>query len=249
MLLAGGEKSIWYIYEDASGTAREQSNGSGVSIDADLNSLSMVDVSERLGERYQTSVKAMYVILSLICTASLLVIFLLGYIFKQNKSLVNNSVNVFILNIIFVDLLRCLVQMPVFSLGIHLTFDELSNKPNPINQMKNYEKNHNNNNNYQMLIVGCNLNITLSVLFEIVQLLSFLGISYERYKIVHSPLLNSNKRFFLAKILLTLTWIVAIFLTALVLLCVSIFSGMNFFSIILNQSCNSNFVCAFFLRL
>lgn len=184
--------------------------------------MSVVREAFHMSEKYNIFVIVMYVVLSLITLASLLVIFLLGYIFKQNKGLINNSVNIFILNIIFVDLLRCLIQMPVFSFSIHLALDELNN----VNNNAWTSSKQKSDKNYLLMIVGCNLNITISVMLEIVQLLSFLAMSYERYKIVHSPFLNSNKRFFLAKILLVLTWFIAIGLTGLLVLIISIFSGI-----------------------
>ena len=122
-------------------------------------------------------------------------------------------------------MLRCLIQKPVFSFSIHLALDELNNVNNNAWTSTSQQKS---DKNYLLMIVGCNLNITISVMLEIVQLLSFLAMSYERYKIVHSPFLNSNKRLFLAKILLVLTWLIAIGLTGLLVLIISIFSSISY---------------------
>lgn len=204
MILVEEEKSIWFINDEQS-----IENFSSLIIKVLSN-------SSNLGTKYKSAAWYMYAIIFLIDLVSLFIIFLLIYIFKKNKSLIKNSVNIFILNLVFVDLLRCLIQLPIYSLSIHFTFSETYQILTNLS--------------YTYLTVLCNLNIGFNLLFEIVQLLSFLAISYERYKIVGSPFLNSNKRLSLAKILLIFTWFLGITLTITFILVISLISNFQNFS-------------------
>lgn len=205
MLIEEG-KSIWYILNDELDSANPNDS-----------------IQTSMQQKYKLSACIIYVILFLITMASLSVIGLLAYIFKVNKSLVYNSVNIFILNIVFVDLLRCIVLVPIYSTSIHLSFDELTGSSSSSTNMSSIDKP-----NYLYLIVLCNLNMTLTVLFEIVQLFSFLAISYERFRIVHSPFINANKRFFLAKLWLASTWFVSVVLSASIVFAISYISSIYY---------------------
>lgn len=216
MLIEEEDRSLWFIYEHFEWSGDNET---------------IINRSS-LGLKYKTSTLLMYTILGLITFASLLIIILLASIFKKNPSLTRNSVNIFILNIIFVDLLRCVINAPIYSLSVYLAFDEfISGREAGINDRSS---------NYLALVVVCNLNTTLGVLFEIEQLLSFLAISYERFKIVRSPLLNANKRAVLAKLLLIFTWFISVCLSAIIIFFVSYISGIGIILFIFVQSLGVN---------
>lgn len=142
-------------------------------------------------------------ICSLISFASIFLIISLMKIFYQHKSLIKISVNIFMINLVILDLFKCITLLPMFSYSIYTMY--------PISVS---EYTHGYENTY------CYTEAFLSLGIEIAQYLSFVAISYERFKIILSPHLNSTKRLLMAKVLLAMSWILslAISLTLLLLL-------------------------------
>lgn len=202
------EKSFetWYQYEETK------------SVDVNFTSTTNLTVINYSSGKYFIPECVLYVLIVSIIVCSLLIILLLLYIFKKNRSLINNSVNIFILNIVLTDALKCFVQLPIYALSIHVTFAQSTH---------NYPEAQA---DYFLSNVVCNLNLIVMLISEIVQLLSFLGISYERYKIVISPFLNSNKRLRLSRILLLFAWIISIVLTSVFFLIITLVAERENFS-------------------
>jgi hypothetical protein len=161
---------------------------------------------------------------SLCVLLSLCSISLLFFIFLTNRSLINNSVNMFILNLVFIDLIRALVHQPIFLYSVGFLSDasdlfaRISNSTVASYDWHSF---------FFKINVLCGVNSFLNLVFEIAQMLSFVAISYERFNIVLSPMLNQAKRLGISRILLAVIWTVAICSTAILLVIVSFFSSFK----------------------
>ena len=151
---------------------------------------------------------------SIIIVSSLAIILFLFHLFFKNKTLIKNPVNIFIINLILVDFLKSLIHLPLFCINLEAIL-------NPASELRSKTD------------FICNLNLILTILFETVQLYSFIAISYERLRMVNYPLLLAAKRLRLSLILLILTWTLSISTTVLFYLIVSYHS--NFVNINQNQ--------------
>jgi hypothetical protein len=158
---------------------------------------------------------AFYASGALFIALALISITLLFFIFHKHRSLINNSVNIFVLNVVAIDLAKALLQQPVFLYSVgSILLAETSDL---------FQKSSNNQNGSATVL--CGINASLNLVFEVAQMLSFVAISYERYKIVLSPLLNQTKRLVLAKRLLALIWCVA--LSVMITLTLAVFLAMS----------------------
>jgi hypothetical protein len=152
-------------------------------------------------QSYSTATKyVIFTFSAIIGSVSLVSISFLLFIFFKNKSLIKNSVNIFVLNLVFIDLAQAAIHLPIFSYSIELIF--VAERINTLIDSFFGKSN-----------IICNLNSFMSTLFETAQVLSFVVISYERFKIVLSPLLNQSNRFKLSKILLSLSWTFSLLIT------------------------------------
>nr|QVK45774.1 G protein-coupled receptor [Proales similis] len=156
------------------------------------------------------SVYILIVLGSVIFFASILIIILLLVIFRKNKSLIKNSINIYILNLASIDLIKCLLHLPVFIASI----ETINNIENSLLA-----------NRYLQINLVCTVNSALSTLFEVLQFASFVSIAYERLQMIISPLNNPQKRLLIAKLFLLFNWIVAIFLTILIQVVIAVVSN------------------------
>ena len=159
------------------------------------------------------------VISAVIVVISLAIILFVVFLFKKNKSLVKNSINIFILNLILIDLLKCCFYIPMLTYGLELIVVNYLNKSTT---------------NANMEEIVCNLNSVLVIFFETIELISFTAISYERQRMIISPLTLPNKRINFSKAVLIVTWTIALVLTLIV------FVGISYQSNFDNLNPNTN---------
>ena len=158
----------------------------------------------------------LYVSGSFLILCSFVPISLIFCVFYTNRSLLHNSVNMFIVNLIVVDLIKIVLNQPIFTYSIYL--------------LTEYKRTSVESAYFRDLNMVCGMHTFLNVLFEIVQSLSFVAISYERFKIVLTPMLNAAKRLILSKILIAVSWSLSLFLAILIAFIISIYSNFSNFS-------------------
>jgi len=115
------------------------------------------------------------------------------------------------LNLIIVDFMKAIISIPF----IAYSFDTILNR-NIFEYFNNIEVN-----------ILCNSNIFLTCFFETIQLISFAAISFERLRMVKSPLIAINVRIKLTKKLLIATWSTATLLWFILFLTISTVSGFK----------------------
>jgi hypothetical protein len=142
---------------------------------------------------------------------SITIIIFVFYIFAKHKNILKSSVNYFMLNLIIVDFMKAIISIPF----IAYSFDTILNR-NIFEYFNNIEVN-----------ILCNSNIFLTCFFETIQLISFAAISFERLRMVKSPLIAINVRIKLTKKLLIATWSTATLLWFILFLTISTVSGFK----------------------
>lgn len=143
---------------------------------------------------------------------SILIVSFLSFLFSRNKSLFNNSVNYFIINLISIDVLKSVINIPLIVYSLEMISNGLSSQ-------NDLERN-----------MICNTQAFLTALFETIQLLSFTAVSFERFRMVKSPLLASIVRIKLTRKLLLVTWSLSLTLVSFLYLTISVESNFENFS-------------------
>ena len=145
----------------------------------------------------------------IVLSSSLIIIFIL-YLFYKNKHLIKNTINIFILNIIINDLLKCIIYIPIVNISFHIVLEMLRNYSDGIRPAISTQR-----------LILCNLNCATGVFFETIQLIGMILISFERYKIIVSPPKTSRRQFQLAKGLIYASWVVSLLFTFVVFVVIS----------------------------
>jgi len=57
---------------------------------------------------------------ALVILSSTFAIMFILYILSKKKDLIKNSINIFFLNIIIIDLLKCIINIPIVNLSFHI---------------------------------------------------------------------------------------------------------------------------------
>lgn len=148
-----------------------------------------------------TFLQILVVFISLISIAA---ITLLGLIFYKNRDLFKCVVCHFIVNIIVVDVLKSLINVPILIYILEILRTDVNTKGYIISK-----------------IILCNLNAYLTILFETIQLFLFVSISFERLRCVRLPLLSVFERVKLTKKLLLTTWSIAFILSVAIFMAIT----------------------------
>ncbi len=91
----------------------------------------------------------------LVALASSLTIVFILFLFCKNRQLFKNYINIFILNIIVNDLLKCIIYIPIVNISFHTVLEMIRNYSDGIKPVNSTER---------MLL--CNLNCITGVFFE-----------------------------------------------------------------------------------
>lgn len=158
-----------------------------------------------------------HILSGLIITLSTIIITFLLYLFAKHKRIVRNSINIFILNIIINDLLRCTIYLPSLNYSVDIIYRTIAN----------YLDHHIYTPNDKVLTLFCNFQCFLGIFFETIQLVGMVFISFERYTMIVLPPTTKEKKFKLAKFYIYVTWGVSLATTLTVFILISVFSELE----------------------
>ena len=161
-----------------------------------------------------------HILSGLIIVLSTTIITFLLYLFIKNKRLVRNSINIFILNIIVNDLLKCSIYLPILNGSFDIIYRTIAKYLDENIYMPDNG----------ILTFFCNFDCLLGIFFETIQLVGMVFISFERYSMIVMPPTSKEKKFKQAKLYIYITWTISFTTTLSLFLLISIvsdFENMN----------------------